>query len=799
MKIQEVCSNEGIEIIDIGESTTHFNFPKLNMMLTVNISELAIDEPRSYLSTDLTDRVLVECKIEQASYFLIYILNKQVYVLIENRDKHLENNSAKYPNPISIKNYFDCLQVRQIGLNRLEIFDKEGSVYTIENFLNIKELDETIPYEVNSNEENVHDVVSIINHDRQYIIVSYSIKKCTINLFKVKVEALIDHKDIRITLKNRDTFQIENLHTNLSVDVNYRKLKSDEPKRIFKKADATNFHEGNMIALYKIKNTRLYIYNKANSIFIVINNAIHATGCEANLKIFKTRKNFYFFGKLTHRATNSFGVYDYLYLVADRDRIAKFTRPFAQIKFFRKYGFFKVSIDNLIAKGKIHQGLLIGNKDRSLIYRFRFTYEDESIAPQTKAPSTKTFKKIGKELLVIRTTSVGDIFRTLMPHADEYFLINQIKIFIAYHFAKISLKRKKINLYFEKKSAKADESAFRVFEQISKVESNNSLNYFILDKNSDQFMYMKNKYQSKLVKKHSFKHYLYIFKADYFIATELSTHVINDRLYINSLYDKIMQVPLIFLQHGIMFAKPVDNPMALGFHKGRNCYKYKTVISSKLEAKEFYKMGYTDEDLILTGLATFDFAKSLPTANKIVYMPTWRYWEERLILGENIRESTYYKSINNVIKAFEKSGMLNDLLIATHNKFTEFIYNSMPQYRHIMAKSPTEALAVSKIFITDYSSAIYDAQYRGAYPIFYWEEKDHLIKNYKAIPPVNEENAPGPIAMNLDELINLIEYAKANDYIVEDEYKEKFLKICEFDDNRNTNRIVEFLKSDGIL
>lgn len=30
---------------------------------------------------------------------------------------------------------------------------------------------------------------------------------------------------------------------------------------------------------------------------------------------------------------------------------------------------------------------------------------------------------------------------------------------------------------------------------------------------------------------------------------------------------QLMKVPFIFLQHGIMFAKPVDNPMALGFHK----------------------------------------------------------------------------------------------------------------------------------------------------------------------------------------------------------------------------------------
>jgi len=97
-----------------------------------------------------------------------------------------------------------------------------------------------------------------------------------------------------------------------------------------------------------------------------------------------------------------------------------------------------------------------------------------------------------------------------------------------------------------------------------------------------------------------------------------------------------MKVPLVFLQHGIMFAKPVDNPMAFGFHKDKNLYNmYKSVISSELEAKEFHKMGYSDEDLILTGLAALDYAKLEENADKIAYMPTYRYWEESLIYNSS--------------------------------------------------------------------------------------------------------------------------------------------------------------------
>lgn len=261
-----------------------------------------------------------------------------------------------------------------------------------------------------------------------------------------------------------------------------------------------------------------------------------------------------------------------------------------------------------------------------------------------------------------------------------------------------------------------------------------------------------------------------------------------------------MNTPSVFLQHGIMFAKPVDNPMAFGFHKQFNKYNnIKNVISSDLEAEQFYKMGYEDIDLMKTGLATFDVAKLCENANKISYMPTYRYWEERLIYSGDITKTSYFQSIMKVINAFEYNNMLDKLLIVPHNKFSDYIYENMPEYRSIIEANPSEALKNSKIFITDYSSAIYDAIYRGAYPIFYWEEKDYLVENYKAIPPVNELNAPGPIAKNIDVLINLVNHALELDYKLEKNYMDKYLKINEFTDGNNTKRIVNELKKINIL
>lgn len=152
-----------------------------------------------------------------------------------------------------------------------------------------------------------------------------------------------------------------------------------------------------------------------------------------------------------------------------------------------------------------------------------------------------------------------------------------------------------------------------------------------------------------------------------------------------------------------------------------------------------------------------------------------------------------------VIEAFEAHGLLDRLLIVPHNKFSEHIYENMKEYQHIISANPSEALKESVIFITDYSSAIYDATFRGAYPIFYWEEKDYLIEQYRAIPPVNDDNAPGAIAYTIDELMGTVKNAISRNYKIDEEIRYKYLQINSFEDRQNTARIIDYLKKGAIL
>src|SRR5699024_234738 len=351
-----------------------------------------------------------------------------------------------------------------------------------------------------------------------------------------------------------------------------------------------------------------------------------------------------------------------------------------------------------------------------------------------------------------------------------------------------------------KDASSANESGFKVFEEINHLENVESINKFIIDINNEKFHELKKLYGKDIIKLYSFSHYIYLFAATNFISSELSNHVLAVRVYNDLLNDKIRRTPLYFLQHGIMFAKPVDNPMALGFHKSNQVNNLKkSVISSDLEAKEFYKMGYTENDLIKTGLPKLDSATLNVHADKIAYMPTWRYWEEGSIIRNDIENTTYYQSLIEVIYAFEKASLLDRLLIVPHNKFAEYIKDNLVQYRDIISTDPSEALKNSVIFITDYSSIIYDAIYRGAYPIFYWKEKDYLIKHYKATPPVNEKNAPGKIATSPQDLIDFVKIAMESNYEIPVEITKKYMKINEFNDNLNTYRVIKELQKLKVL
>lgn len=503
-----------------------------------------------------------------------------------------------------------------------------------------------------------------------------------------------------------------------------------------------------------------------------------------------TKKNIWFYGIMSDKNKKGYS-FDNIFF--NNEKVGTVKRPLKKIG-LKDVAILKIPTSVVTDSSMFNNSVRVGSTDRVAVPL-------RKIKTVKKGPQYYSHKSIDSKYVLIRTTANSSNVRiTGVPMQPEYKKINLLKNSVARIVAKL-MGKKDIVLMFEKEAKRAEESGYYIFEKIQSRKFKNTKTYFIIDKNAKAYKTIKEKYGKYIVEKFSFRYYLYIYLSKYFVSSELSSHIVSARFYIKSLNDEIKNKPLVFLQHGIMFAKPVDNPAALGFHKGRSQINiWKNVISSDLEATQFYKMGYDDNDLIKCGLTKFDTSFMNEDADKILFMQTYRYWEEAALNDEEkIKQTTYYKSNMEVIKAFEKAGMLDKFRVSCHPKVAECMLKSAPEYKEILQPDLTAGLAESKVFITDYSSASYDAHYRGAYIIYYWADKDYLIEQYQAIPALNETNCDGVPVYSPDELVKETKNAISKNYVMDKEYEERYRKINEFHDGKNGERLIEELIKLDIL
>lgn len=783
MEITKYTNDFGFEIQEnfIIYTDSNNNEDKKQMLENHSIKALC--------DTELNDQ-LIATVFDNSESFIIYAKSNKIYINGKQDLKSIFEYEFKSTNDslleFSVKDkYIGIFSVRNVPLFELsDIFTEENDkkIITSRNKIHLSsgEFSDRQRY-ITLGNIILRNLLIFITLDRFLNEIIYE---------KVVFDLFYKNKNIGLKIININNMKIMNYDNGESYTININKV-GLSPSIIKEIKISEKIREEHILCFFNFKGKRYFIYNQSNGIHILRSNPKLVSRYESILYPFKLKNSFYLIGRFKHNGYQARHKYDDIYLQNRHNRISKFKRPFRKFKVLNQLVIGKVPLEAIEETNRIRSNLLCGNED--------FILHNISLSPITRPMRTLITSIFKDNIMVMRNNLGGNLTVTSIPYSPEYSFNNKIKIKLAKMFSK-KKNEKNVNLYFEKKSERAEESSIKVFDKVKSSKMVNSNDYFILDKKAPYYKEMKRKYGFYLIPKFSFRHYKSIYESNYFVSSELPNHIINDRIFIDSLRDKIMETPSVFLQHGIMFAKPVDNPMAFGFHKNYNKYNnIKNVVSSDLEAAQFYKMGYEDKDLIKTGLATFDDIHLDAGADRIAFMPTYRYWEERLIYSGDITKTSYFKSIIKIIHAFDHANLIDRLLIVPHNKFSEYIYENLPEYKNIIESNPSNALKKAIVFITDYSSAIYDSIHRGAFPIFYWEEKDYLIKNYKAIPPVNENNAPGVIAYNTEELIENVESAISTNYFVPESIKDKFKQINEFDDNKNTDRIVSELKKLGIL
>lgn len=454
----------------------------------------------------------------------------------------------------------------------------------------------------------------------------------------------------------------------------------------------------------------------------------------------------------------------------------------------------KIPLEDLLTKN-IHNKPFFGYTDEDgNVNKWSLRYVPISRKPTYLNGKIRIIKDKNTSMY-IRQSAKNRLIITVREINKTDYLKEQVKINFACFISKF-LPKKRIIMY-EKHAERYEESASIVYERL--IDQGYKNIRYIINKDNPVLEKIDEKYKKNMVYKYTFKHYLLFFCAKAFIGTESPGHAIELRVANKFAAQRIYndKFKYVFLQHGVMYMISLDSKGRSFFRKdGGMPENSKIVVSSKVEANHFIDLaGFKKEDLYITGLPKYDKNKFSKKADKIVIMLTWRPWEYN-ILRTNIYKAPYYKTINKIIDSIPDN-LKEKIILMPHPLTLESLKKSDLSEYILDSFVYDKVLSNTKVLITDYSSIAYDAFYRGSNVVFYWEEKDYCMEQYEGSLMLNESNAFGKICYNEKELAKIIDVEYKNNQ--NKEYISKYRKIVEFNDNRNTHRLIENLKKDKII
>ena len=441
------------------------------------------------------------------------------------------------------------------------------------------------------------------------------------------------------------------------------------------------------------------------------------------------------------------------------------------------------------------------------IINYRVGIRDRKIKNKRYYYSPMKAKYVKNYALHIRRTTKGNLVlvkRLKEPIENTIrfrFFESKIVSGLLYKISKLNIKlrKKPINLFYEKFSSKAEEGAFDLFIKARK-SSQKSKNYFVIDEHSEDYDKIKN--ERNVIKKYSAKYYWLVFNANNFISTEAPIHLnilrSNNRALRRSQCDK----PFIFLQHGITYLKCQGDGST--FAKDKEGQASYIVVGSEKEKDAVVDMLNMQEEQVLnTGLPIFskidykhinDYSEDV-----ITIMLTWKPYEEQLY---NFEESTYYKNTIEIYEMLKKYIPSEKIVIIPHPKVYDLLANTDMKDSIWLGKI-SEVLAKTKLLITDYSSVCYNAFYQGAGVIFYQPDLEKYEQENGPLIP-NDDEYVGYRAFNMKQLEEIIDYSVKNkkinlNVVRTEEFEKRYKTINEFSDGKNIDRIYSILKDMEII
>jgi CDP-glycerol glycerophosphotransferase (TagB/SpsB family) len=231
---------------------------------------------------------------------------------------------------------------------------------------------------------------------------------------------------------------------------------------------------------------------------------------------------------------------------------------------------------------------------------------------------------------------------------------------------------------------------------------------------------------------------------------------------------------------------------------------YIIASSSKEQSIIRRDLHYDESQILITGLGQFSLLEynhiDKHSPDVISVLLTWKPSDE----NSELTESTSYMTLLGVLEKVRAFLPDERIRLLAHPKEEKLLESLSVRHIPFWTGPIHEALAQTKLLITDYSSICYNSFYQGAGVIFYQPD----IERYEAelgplIPAQNE--FIGPRAFSLEELEHLLSktISQTGEIDLEklrtEERKETYRSINEFSDGRNLDRIFHALQERNVL
>lgn len=388
-------------------------------------------------------------------------------------------------------------------------------------------------------------------------------------------------------------------------------------------------------------------------------------------------------------------------------------------------------------------------------------------------------------------------FRKKSEYETRAYKAKEITAYVLYCLFGWLFAFSKIWLVHEKFSETAQDNAFAFFKYLYSNAPEKRA-YFVIKANSPDAILTK-PYKKRVIHFMSIKHLFLLLVSKRIISSESKGHGYAWRVSQGFIRPVLDQKPFVFLQHGVLGLKQIDNVF-----RAHGMNHADLFVASSVFEKEIIKkyLGYADKNIMVTGLARWDEISERPLTTErkeILCMPTWRNWLEEAD-EDTFLNSEYFKYYQNLITSERLQAILAEnqvtLNFYLHPKFLSlshlFIDNENPFIRILSfgEEKMSQLITNSKALITDYSSVAWEYLYSDKPTIFFQFDINQYLESQGSYIDL-KENLFGPIAYDYEALLDHVSNLIATDFKVFPFHQEWKSNYLAYTDGKHSKRILD--------